>query len=137
MATAQLPVATRPTSVHQPDDDSWTARKNRTVRVTVDPAGRPFGRGDFAKQVSDVVGLKALQAAGPTHEPNIWELTFVTDSQALMYVNAGSFHIRGHKAEVQAAGQQLYKLRLHWVPSTSQTTSSLKLWREMGPQLKT
>jgi len=97
-------------------DDVWRSRRQRTVRVTLDPAGRPYGRADFVRQVHDTVGLPSLEAVGPTQESNVWELTFSCQMKATQYVAGGDFNVRGFRAAVQAADNQCYRVRLHWVP---------------------
>jgi len=97
-------------------EDVWRSRRQRTVRVTLDPAGRPYGRADFIRQVNDTVGLPSLEAVGPTQESNVWELTFSSQITSTQFVAGGDFNVRGFKAAVQAADNQCYRVRLHWVP---------------------
>jgi len=96
--------------------DVWSGRRRRTVRVTLDPTGKPYGRGDFVRRVETTVGLKSLEAVGPTQDASVWELTFTSIDAADYFVQAGDFSIRDMMATVQGADNQSYRLRLHWIP---------------------
>lgn len=98
------------------ENDVWRSRRRRTARLTLDPAGKPYNRGDFVRRVEGTVGIQELEAVGPTQDPTIWELTFLTTAAADTFISAGDFTVRGRTATVQGADNQLYRLRIHWVP---------------------
>ena len=97
-------------------ESEWKSRFRRTVRVTLDVAGRPYSRGDFVRRVTDTTGLAALEAVGPTQQSHVWELTFATPLQQTQFLSAGDFDVRGHSAQVSGADSSTVKVRLHWIP---------------------
>jgi hypothetical protein len=96
--------------------DYWGGRRTRTVRVSLDPAGRPYGRADFVNRVADCVGIKNLEAVGPTQDASVWWLTFTDVSHACQFVARGDFDVKGRKATVCTEGDAVYKVRVHWAP---------------------
>ena len=97
-------------------ENEWKSRFRRTVRITLDVAGRPYSRGDFVRRVTDTTGLSSLEAVGPTQQSHIWELTFATPLQQTQFLSAGDFDVRGHAAKVSGADSTTVKVRLHWIP---------------------
>jgi hypothetical protein len=96
--------------------NEYVSRHGRTVRVTMDLGGRPYGRGDFVRHVADTTGLPALEAVGPTQQSHVWELTFSSLLHVTQFLAAGDFCIRGHAAKVSGADSSTVKVRLHWIP---------------------
>ena len=96
--------------------NEYVSRHGRTVRVTMDLGGRPYGRGDFVRHVAETTGLPALEAVGPTQQSHVWELTFSSPLHVTQFLAAGDFCVRGHAAKVSGADSSTVKVRLHWIP---------------------
>ncbi len=92
------------------------SRQSRTVRVSLPAAGRLYSRGDFAPRITATVGLSALVAIGPTNVSNVWDVTFSSAEQRTLFLTAGNFEVRGHRATVNGTGQNEHRIRLFWAP---------------------
>jgi hypothetical protein len=74
--------------------DIFIDRLTRTVEVAVDPGHEPIDRYAFGEQLEKTVGIRALEAVGPTSNRNLFQLTFTTVTAARDFVEAGDFTVK-------------------------------------------
>jgi hypothetical protein len=88
----------------------------RTVEVSVDPGHEPVDRYSFGLRLETTVGLRALEAVGPTANRNMFQLTFTTVEAANAFLNAGDFTVKNRAAKVSMVTKSKFRIRVHWVP---------------------
>ena len=102
-------------SAYRLDELQCHDRLDRMVRVTLPPAGRPYQRSDLINHVQKTVGLQNLEAIGPTHRSNIFELTFSSVFQKLCFIGAGEFTVKGvHRATVSSMRTKRHYVKILW-----------------------
>lgn len=82
----------------------------------VDPGHEPIDRYSFGQQLENTVGLRALEAVGPTANRNLFQLTFNTVDAAKKFLDAGDFIVKNRTAKVSMVTKSKFRIRVHWVP---------------------
>ena len=109
------PLVSPDESAYRLDELQCHDRLDRMVRVTLPPAGRPYQRSDLINHVQKTVGLQNLEAIGPTHRSNIFELTFSSVFQKLCFIGAGEFTVKGvHRATVSSMRTKRHYVKILW-----------------------
>ena len=111
----------------------WLDRLERTLRITLPSAGRPYTRGDFIPYFEGTVGLKALVALGPTSRGNVWEATLSSRYEKTQLLDRGDFKLRGeHLCHVSDVQQSRYVVKAHWVPYFVPTNQLISCFAQAG-----
>jgi hypothetical protein len=96
--------------------DIFSDRLTRTVEVSVDPGHEPVDRYSFGLQLESTVGIRALEAVGPTSNRNLFQLTFNTVEAAKTFLDAGDFTVKNRTAKVSMVTKTKFRIRVDWVP---------------------
>jgi hypothetical protein len=135
-AAAAIPSVSNPVVFDWDSDETECAsRLDRMARIVLPVQGRPYSRADFIKHINNTVGLPALEAIGPTHRSEVWEMTFSTTEAKSQFLAAGDFTLRdgAYKASVGGMRQKRHFIRILWYADCMPLSYVVNIVKSSGP----
>ena len=121
MDRSKVSRSTNSQTVKWTDEEIRTSKdlRNRTLKIALDPAGKPYSRLDVAKGLAETVtfrdSFEKISCLGPLNRNAEWYITLTTE-ECKQQLLGETVVVNGRRGHFSPAGTQEFRARVHWLP---------------------